>query len=304
MKRCQGDESVERLKRALTLLTESDDKNLYAESLSGPGSLRYLSTGQRGMPAHIDYYYSLGGYFWYGEPNEVWWVGVDSRHGCALSSWHPQKGVRIFYRKQLPGAFKVIGISNHGMIVIQNGILTRDQFMPSDNSVIYLQRLQPKLITATSVFQEPLADFRKSFSAVRGSQFVVFPPIAGEYSEPGGRFLIRVAQGEGENASLSIWEHRQDRVHRVSDSLQDISSWFWIPHKKGVVAATNRIYGDRSGVFEWTGSEQKWVALRTYSDVETCLIKSASTDGVVVYRVEQGKHKHSTSLRVNLKGKH
>jgi hypothetical protein len=281
----QAVEGVKSSVGSLHPLSQSPDKQLFAEALHGRGIVCYLSAGQVGTRPLLDMTYAVGGYLWWGTPSEVCWAGLDPVHGCVLAFWHPQQKMKIrkVYQTALPRVFRIVGIFPDDVILLEEGFLQKDFNLIPDKFVeVNLSKVRSQIIDGEYLFRRPLPHYQRAFESK--SPKVRMSPVrfAGEYLDPRGRLFIRVAIGEGEAKQGSVWQNQPRYVQRVSETLHDVSSILWHPYKKDVViASTNMIYGERAGIYMWNPTSFKWQVVRIFPDAISCRIEAISTTGAL-----------------------
>jgi|GEM_PF-7108185 len=281
----QAVEGVKSSVGSLHPLSQSPDKQLFAEALHGRGIVCYLSAGQVGKRPLLDMTYAVGGYLWWGTPSEVCWAGLDPVHGCVLAFWHPQQKMKIrkVYQTALPRVFRIVGIFPDDVILLEEGFLQKDfNLIPNKFVEVNLSKVRSQIIDGEYLFRRPLPHYQRAF--VSKSPKVRMSPVrfAGEYLDPRGRLFIRVAVGEGEAKQGSVWQNQPRYVQRVSETLHDVSSILWHPYKEDVViASTNMIYGERAGIYMWRPFSSKWQVVRVFPDAISCRIEAISTTGAL-----------------------
>lgn len=299
MKNVSVQEPLEQFRSALEPLTSSPDGMLYAETRRG-SPISYFTTGTRKCNPTIDSAYSLGGYVWRGEPSEVYWTGLDPKHGCVLACWHPKKGLRTAFRMDLPSIFQIAGISSANQILLQEGFLHKNRtILFSRYKLLNLNQTRPETVTDSNLFRRAMINLQINYRALKVVQKIDPRPESGEYTLPERRYILRAVSTEGEAKILSVWENRQGIMERVSEDLSDASNWLLSPNKKNlVVAAAHRIYGEIAGIYRWEPISTSWTALKTFPDMELCWLDKFSPSGILTCVVQRGKQKRTINLSI------
>ncbi len=285
----QAVEGVESAVGTLYPLTQSPDKQLFAEALRGRGVICYFSAGPVGKSPILDMTYAVGGYLWWGTPSEVCWAGLDPVHGCVLAFWHPQQKMKIrkVYRTALPRVFRIGGIFPDDVILLEEGFLQRDfNLIPDEFVAVNLSKVRSQIIDGEYLFRRPLPHYQRAYESKLPKVRMSPVRFAGEYLDPRGRLFIRVALGVGEAKHGSVWQTQRGYVQRVSETLHDVSSMLWHPYKRDVViASTNMIYGEHAGIYLWNPASFKWQVVRIFPGAISCYIDAISKRGVLSVRV-------------------
>ena len=269
-------------------LSHSQDNRLHAEAVHGRGVICYFSAGRVGSPPTLDMAYAVGGYLWIGSPPEACWVGVDPTYGAALLLWHPDRGLRSVYRVSLPSLIQLRGYFPDGTVLLEKGILQKDfSFVHSDFALVKLSEMIPERVDETRTFRQLLPRYQVLPQPKSARGTVSVPMITeGEYPNADSRFFIRVALGEGEVKLGSVCRNRLGVVQRASETLRDICSILWHPfNKDSVLASTNAVYSERSGIYKWTPMSARWQVVRTFPNAVSCQLLEVSSDGVTKLKV-------------------
>lgn len=302
MGRLQTQAAVAHSVRPLYPLSRSQDNRLYAETVRGRGVVVYFSAGQVDRLPALDMVYAVGGYLWLGSPPEVCWVGVDPTYGAALLLWHPEKGLRAVYRVSLPKLIRLKGYFPDGTVLLEEGTLQRDfGFVHSGFISLKMSEVRPEGVDDAHILLRPLPRYQVPPRSQTARKMAPIPMLsAGEYLSTDGCFFIRVAFGEGEVKSGSVWHIRSGVVQRASETLHDVSSILWHPlSNNSVLASTNAVYGERSGIYKWTPKSARWQVIRTFPEATGCRILWVSVKSTA--RLEVTDRKRTQVIEVSLR---